>query len=259
MNLIKVKCWYLRNSYFDITQLDKDSPNLLLVKKSILKNGYRAFFLNDKNEIENSDWYQQFLLGSVPYFYIEGSGLYILSNIDIAESELYFERNNKSISYKPWIFFSWQSDFSSSRNDIKDAIKYCAEEINKLNPINKIEIVESTRPEDGAKDILKAILDNINKSLLSIFDISNVSQVLQNNDKSQKSYPNANVVFELSYALSKKPVDQIIIIKKKRNDIDDNVPFDFRQNRFLIYEEKNVLKKELLSIIKNYFERIKYI
>jgi hypothetical protein len=51
---------------------------------------------------------------------IDGSGLYRLINIDLSDNEMYFEKSNLQIGYKPWIFYSWQGDYNTSRSHIKD-------------------------------------------------------------------------------------------------------------------------------------------
>jgi hypothetical protein len=50
---------------------------------------------------------------------------------------------------------------------------------------------------------VEAIKTNIDRSLMAIFDVTNVSRV-DAADLASKCYPNANVVFELGYALSRK-------------------------------------------------------
>jgi len=107
------KCWYVQTAVYDLDVLAKDAPDLRLLKKSILKLGYRAFFVNDRSEIEDSEWYRDYLLGEKSLFYIEGSGVYRLANIDLTDNELYFEKDNLPTGFKPWIFYSWQSDYKT--------------------------------------------------------------------------------------------------------------------------------------------------
>ena len=199
-------------------------------------------------------------MGIKALFYIDGSGIYKLANIDLTENEFYFEKDNLPVGYKPDIFYSWQSDFNQSRNHIRDGINHVINEINdNRNPKKPLEMVESTRPEDGAEDILIAIKKNIDFSLISIFDITNVASIPQDNENT-KYYPNANVVFELSYALQRKRSDQIIIVKKNRDDFPNNeVPFDFRQNRRLEYGQPAQMRTNLRQIILEQLERIGFI
>lgn len=259
-----IKCWNIDSSVFEIDAIIKDEHDIELIKKSILKNGYRAFFLNDREEVETSSWYRHYLLGDKTKFYIDGSGVYKLANIDLTEKEIYFEKYNLNSGYKPWIFSSWQSDYNPSRSHINQAL---SEVINSINssrkPKRPLELVESIRLEDGAKDIVSAIKQNLDKSLIAVFDITNVAKVVNNNEEEPtpaKHYPNANVVFEVSYALQRKSENQIILVKRKRDDLDnDSVPFDFQQHRHCPYKQVSELKRQLTSIISNTLEKMGFI
>lgn len=268
-----VKCWYMPSVSADPAVLQKAEPTLQLVKKSILKNGYRAFSIQDRAVLEKQDWYPLFMGGSEVCFCIDGSGVYRLVNFDCVDNEFYFERMNVPVGHKPWVFYSWQSDFGTSRNEIKEALKEAIKYVNdNLKPRQPLELVESTRPEDGAKDIVAAIKENIARSLIAFFDITNVAQVkgegkgeaAEKADKAKakaKSYPNANVVFEMSYALHKKQIAQIVLVKKgRKDDLNmDGVPFDFQQNRRLDYAKPDKVKKEVKDILIAYLRSINFV
>jgi hypothetical protein len=264
MKFTLINCWLIQSEVFD-SDIFKDKPfDFQIIKKGILKNGYRAFLVDDKQKIEQSSWYKDFIIANEVRVYIEGSGIYKVVNIDLSDNEIYFERLNVPIGYKPWIFFCWQSDFNPSRSHIKEALKEIIAEINETRKPNQIlELVESTRNEDGASDIPEAILGNIDKSLLFVADITNVALVkkFESEDSSEdKPYPNANVVFEMSYALIKKAKDQIVLIKKPRDDFkNDVVPFDFILKKRLMYDKPAKLKDELKKIIIAFLERKNYI
>jgi Predicted nucleotide-binding protein containing TIR-like domain len=256
-----VKCWRLTTAVCDFDQIATQEPELQLVKKSILKNAYRAFCLNSREKIETSKWYKNFLEGDKILFYLDGSGLYKLANLDLVESEFYFEKHNQPVGYRPWIFFSWQSDYNPSRSQIKEIITETLEEINQnRRPKSSLELVESTRQEDGAEDITKAIKQNLDRCLIAIFDITNVADVATNENNAVKSYPNANVIFELSYALQRKQHNQIIIVKQERKDIaTTDVPFDFRQYRHIAYTTPKQLKSHLKLTIIQTLEKMGYL
>jgi predicted nucleotide-binding protein len=87
-----------------------------------------------------------------------------------------------------------------------------------------------------------------------------VADVAINEDSIVKSYPNANVIFELSYALQRKQQNQIIIVRRKREDIaTTDVPFDFRQYRHIAYTTPKQLKSHLKSTIIQTLEKMGYI
>lgn len=194
---------------------------------------------------------KNYLEGDRGRFYIDGSGLYKIANIDLADSEFYFDRQHQAVGYRPWIFFSWQSDYNPSRSHIKDVLTETIEGINNnRQPKPSFELVESTRPEDGAEDITKAIKQNLDRCLIAVFDITNVADVIANEGGVIKSYPNANVIFELSYALQRKQQNQVIIVRQEREGIATNdVPFDFRQHRHIAYKTPKQLKANLKPII----------
>ena len=252
-----VKCWRVKTAVCDFQQISTQEPELQLIKRSILKNGYRAYCLNDREEIEEKQWYKNYLEGDRGRFYIDGSGLYKIANIDLVDSEFYFDRHNQAVGYRPWIFFSWQSDYNPSRSHIKDALTTIIEQINNnRQPKSNFELVESIRPEDGAEDITKAITKNLDRCLIAVFDITNVADVIGNENEVSKSQPNANVIFELSYALQKKQPNQVIIIRQDRDGIATNdVPFDLRQYRHIAYKTpkqlKNSLNKTIISTLES--------
>lgn len=257
-----VDCWHIETSVFDLEDVSKNDPDLRLIKKSVLKKGYRAHFTNDQKEIEKAEFYKSYLLGINQLFYIKGSGVYILANIDLTDNELYFEKYNLPTGYDPSIFYSWQSDYNPSRSHIKDAIANTIDDINdNHSPTSEIQIIESTRLEDGSDDIVEAIKRNIDRSLLCVFDITNVATVSEKDSNDLvKVYPNANVVFEMSYALQRKRGSQIILVKKKRDDFSiDEVPFDFSRNRHLPYKKPSNLSNALDEIVKKNLRSLRII
>jgi hypothetical protein len=257
MQLTRVKCWFVGDGIYDIAQVTAQSPTLDLLKKSILKSGYRAYCLTDRFTIEQSAWYRLHLISDTTIFYIEGSGLYKLANVDLVENEFYFEKSNLPAGYQPWIFYSWQSDHNPSRGHIRAGIDQAITTLNGRSPKSPLLAVESTRPEDGAGNIVDSIKLNIDRSLMAVFDITNVCKVSAT-DQGSKSYPNANVVFELGYALSRKRADQVLMVKKVRaGDLgNDATPFDFAQNRRIDYDRPAVATAAIAQAIVQYFERI---
>jgi hypothetical protein len=258
-----VKCWYVPEAITDPETARQTEPSFNILKKSILKNGYRGFAIEEREHLESQQWYKPFLLGDEVRFYLDGSGVYRLANCDLTENELYFERLNVPIGYRPWIFYSWQSDHNASRTKIKDALAEAVKHINEnLSPREPLEILESTRPEDGAKNIVNAIKLNIDRSMFVLFDITNVSKVLGDDpDGNAKHYPNANVVFELSYALARKTPDQVLLLKQDRKkDIPkDVIPFDFSQNKRLDFSKPAKLRSDIEAILIDHLRRRNFI
>ncbi|MEO1148538.1 MAG: hypothetical protein AAFY26_23450, partial [Cyanobacteria bacterium J06638_22] len=73
MAIIALKAWYLEE-YEPIRELEKRPHDLRLSKNSLLKSALRADFLDDSDEVKESDWFQRYLDGETVEFYIEGSG-----------------------------------------------------------------------------------------------------------------------------------------------------------------------------------------
>jgi hypothetical protein len=256
-----VKCWYVGGAVTDLAIVKQAPPSFSILKKSILKNGYRGFVIDDREVLESQEWYSAFLLSEEVRFYIDGSGVYRLANCDLIENELYFERLNVPIGFRPWIFYSWQSDHNPSRSKIKDALNAAVNHVNEhLLPKIPLEIVESTREQDGAGNIVDSIKSNIDRCMFAVFDITNVSKVLSD-DANSKHYPNANVVFELSYALVQKKADQVLLLKQKRTkDLpNDAIPFDFEQNKRIDFDAPASLRREVQSILISHLRRRNFI
>ena len=264
-----VKCWYVPQAVTDPEAVKQSPPSFNIVKKSILKNGYRGYAIEEREFVESQEWYKPFLLGDEVRFYLDGSGVYKLANCDLTENELYFERLSVPIGYQPWIFYSWQSDYNSSRSKIRTALTDAVEHINaNLAPRKEIEIVEATRPEDGSNDIVQALKSNIDRCMFAVFDITNVSQVIDNKppadqepEETAKCYTNANVVFEVSYALSQKTPEQVLLLKHNRSkDLSsDETPFDFTHNKRLDFDKPAKLKKDIQDIVIGYLRRHNFI
>lgn len=139
-------------------------------------------------------------------------------------------------------------------------------------PKTTLELIAPSRLEDGASDIVEVIKRNIDKSLINIFDITNVTAVIPRKASEEdgeedgekitaKTYPNANVVFELSYALQRKRKDQVVLVRKKRGDemSSDSVPFDFRQHNHVPYDSPAQLRHKLNDLVTGTLERMNFI
>jgi hypothetical protein len=108
MSIIALKAWYLQE-YEPIRELEKRPHDLRLSKNSLLKSGLRADFLEDSEEVKNSLWFQRYLEGERVEFYIEGSGGYGISNIDLRSHEIYFSKQEVMAHLEPTIFLCYQT------------------------------------------------------------------------------------------------------------------------------------------------------
>jgi len=196
--------------------------------------------------------------------------VYRLANCDLTENERYFERLNVPIGQQPWIFYSWQSDHNPSRSKIGKALRDAVDRINELHaPRRPLEVVEATRDADGSADIVDAIRRNIDLCMFAMFDITNVSAVAgtdsdwkeEGGASASKAHPNANVVFEMSYAMARKSADLVLLLKQNRKDTfgSDEVPFDFAQRRHMVVGAPKKLGEDIESTLLKYLQRRNFV
>lgn len=122
------------------------------------------------------------------------------------------------------IFFSWQSDTSGNRKIIKDAILAECQKQKEKNGYD-IEIDEATRNLPGSPKIEDAILEKIVHADVFICDITPIATC------GQKQMPNSNVLFELGFAFHALGEERVILLAKKGNWNENDMPFDFNHRR----------------------------
>ena len=119
MAIIALKAWYIKQ-YEPIKEVIKKPQNLRLSRNSLLKTGLRVDILDDRSIVEASDWFARYLEGETVEFYIEGSGSYIVSNIDLVSQEIYFTKKEILATLDPIIYYSppkqrWRNNSSHYR------------------------------------------------------------------------------------------------------------------------------------------------
>lgn len=126
MAIIALKAWYLQE-YEPIRELEKRPHDLRLSKNSLLKSALRADFLDDSEEVKKSIWFQRYLEGEAVEFYIEGSGGYAISNIDLISHEIYFTKQEIMAHLEPTIFLCYQTEFSESSDLLREELQVILE------------------------------------------------------------------------------------------------------------------------------------
>ena len=121
MAIIALKAWYLAQ-YEPIKQVIQQPFTLRLSRNSLLKTGLRADFLDDRLEVEGSDWFQLHLSGKTVEFYIQGSGTYVVSNIDLVSQEIYFTKSTSISGLQPTIYYSPQTHHQAANEAITSAL-----------------------------------------------------------------------------------------------------------------------------------------
>ena len=105
MAIIALRGWYIER-YEPLSELRKRPHDIRLSRNSLLKAGLRADFLEEREEIEQAEWFNRYLAGEAVEFYIEGSGSYRIANIDLSSHEIYFTKQEGSAYLDPKIFLS---------------------------------------------------------------------------------------------------------------------------------------------------------
>lgn len=121
------------------------------------------------------------------------------------------------------IFYSWQSDDSSTRNYLKSRLEEAA------SSVGNFEIVTATSNERGAGDIAGAIFEKIDGCDLFLADVS----IINPRSRTRKC-PNPNVMYELGYAIAKKGKDNVVLIANQVTTNTAHLPFDVRNRRMIL-------------------------
>ena len=130
------------------------------------------------------------------------------------------------------IFYSWQNDLDhkTHRYFIEKCIKKALKSVKKEAHII-VDYDRDTKGLNGSPDIMTAIFNKIEKSVLFICDISIV-----NSEANQKKTPNPNVLIELGFAVHKLGWDRTICLFDSNSGKIEELPFDIRQKRVTVFD-----------------------
>ncbi|MEM6868677.1 MAG: hypothetical protein AAF528_09890 [Cyanobacteria bacterium P01_C01_bin.121] len=250
MAIIALKAWYL-SSYEPIRELEKRSHDLRLAKNSLLKSALRADFLEDIEDVKQADWFQQYLEGDQVEFYIEGSGVYAIANIDLISHEIYFAKQDSLSNLDPTIFLSYQTEYSESSDLLRETIEAFIKKFNNKSRL-PLKLLESNRLSQGAVKINSTLMRQLRRSLLYIADGTPIHSI---DGTPPQLVPSPKVCVEMGYALQSKRAEQIILAQMERADMPGQFPFDTPTHNRLIFEKKSELTKELPKLIKERLQR----
>lgn len=251
MAIIALKAWYIEK-YEPLTEVLKRPHDLRLSRNSLLKSGLRADFLDDSKEVEGSDWFRNYLEGLTIEFYIEGSGGYVISNIDLISHEIYFTKKDLLATLEPVIFLSHQQEDSSASECLQEALSEAIEEINKQSRL-VLRIETAFRSSEEPTRMSDSQLRGVRKSLLFIGDITPIIAVRQG-EKVTK-FPNPNVCLEVGYALKVKGAKQILLVQKEHPELEGQSPFDIPEHQQLNFNSGDELNKTLLPMLKTLLQQ----
>ncbi|MBN8564695.1 MAG: hypothetical protein J0L70_29625 [Leptolyngbya sp. UWPOB_LEPTO1] len=250
MAIIALKAWYLEQ-YEPIRELEKRPHDLRLSKNSLLKSGLRADFLEDSDEVKKSSWFQRYLLGEIVEFYIEGSGGYAISNIDLSSHEIYFSKQEVMANLEPEIFFSYQNEFDESSDLIREELISVVESLNRRSRL-PLTLRESHRLSEGAIRLNSSLMRSIRQSLLFIGDATSIAEI---SDTPPLLIPSPKVCIETGYALSSKRTEQVLMVQMERSDMPGYFPFDVPSQNRLTFKDKTQLRKLLPKAIESQLHR----
>lgn len=157
-------------------------------------------------------------------------------------------RSRKTKTLK--IFYSWQATLPNKTNRglIRDCLDKAISEINKgLSIESRVTLDSDTSNTPGSPDIINTILEKIDSSQIFVADVSLVNA----------SQPNANVMFELGYAMKTLGDQNIIMVFNESHGATKDLPFDLGFKRQMIYscssseEDMASVRRSLTSKLKS--------
>jgi hypothetical protein len=251
MAIIALKAWYLEQ-YEPIKTLIKKPHHLRLSRNSLLKTGMRADFLDDRTNVEASDWFARYLEGEMVEFYIEGSGTYLIANIDLVSQEIYFAKQETFAKFEPIIYFSPQTAYPAAAQATIENLNNTLANLNERSRI-PLSLEITPRSEDSPLRLSDNQLKRIRKSLLFIADGTPIATVKQE-DKPQLIL-DSNVCLELGYALEHKDRGQMLLLRMERLDLTGAFPFDVSGYKQLDFSRGNDLAKTLPKMMDILLQR----
>lgn len=250
MAIIALKAWYLQD-YEPIRDLETRPYDLRLAKNSLLKSALRADFLDDVDQVRESDWFKRYLEGDAVEFYVEGSGTYAIANIDLISHEIYFAKADSLANLDPTIFLCYQEEYPNSSELLRAALEPYIEKINRRARL-PIELVESHRLSNGPVRLNSNLMRHIRRSLIFIADATPIVEV--DSDR-PVLLPNPAVCVELGYALSTKRPEQLLVVQMERSDLPGQFPFDIAAQHKLEFTSKSALQKSLPKMLDAKLQR----
>ncbi|MDY6781532.1 MAG: hypothetical protein SW833_03090 [Cyanobacteriota bacterium] len=248
MAIIALKAWYLEQ-YEPISQIVERPHDLRLSKNSLLKAGLRADFLDDRAVVETSSWFGRYLEGETIEFYIEGSGGYAISNIDLVSHEIYFTKQDVSAFGDPAIYFSQQTEFPQASETIGEVLEIAVQKLNARSRL-PLTLELAQRPKNAPLRLSSSQLRKIRKSLLFIADGTAIARAQED-----KLLLSPNVCVELGYALENKRSAQILLVREER--LAGQLPFDLVGHQQLSFTTADELQKTLPEVIETLLSRFK--
>lgn len=248
MAIIALKAWYLER-YEPIAQIVERPHDLRLSQNSLLKAGMRADFLDDRAVVETASWFARYLDGETIEFYIEGSGGYAISNIDLVSHEIYFIKQDINAFFEPIIYLSQQTEVSSAAEILQASLQ---EAIASFNPRSRLplKLELAPRPNNAPLRLSASQLRKIRKSLLFIADTTPIATA-----DGDRILPSPNVCVEIGFALQHKRSEQILFVQQEH--LNGKFPFDLSARQQLTFKTAEELQQTLPGTLETLLTRFK--
>lgn len=157
----------------------------------------------------------------------------------------------------PRIFYSWQSTLPGNGNRylIRAGLSKAIEQLNQelsVEERGEATLDSDTANTPGSPDIIRTILAKIDVATIFVADITLVND----------TQPNANVMFELGYAIKALGESNIILLFNEHYGQPRDLPFDLGLKRAMLYrcnpelDDKAAVRRELASKLKAAIEAI---
>lgn len=250
MAIIALKAWYLRE-YEPIRDLEKRPHDLRLSKNSLLKSALRADFLEDSAGVKESEWFQRYLEGEAVEFYIEGSGGYVISNVDLISHEMYFTKQEVMAHLEPTVFLCYQTEYPDSSQLLRDEIQEFIDKLNKRSRL-PITLEESHRLTDSPVRLNSNLMRKIRKCLIFVADGTPILQVA---GSPTQLIPSPKVCVEVGYALQCKRAEQILLAQMERSEMAGQFPFDLPSRSRIQFRNKTELRKTFPQALEEQLQR----
>lgn len=250
MAIIALKAWYLQE-YEPIRDLEQRPHDLRLSKSSLLKSALRADFLEDAAEVKRSPWFQRYLEGETVEFYIEGSGGYVISNVDLISHEMYFTKREVMAHLEPTIFLCYQTEYEASTRALRSVLQKTIDSFNKRSRL-PLSLEESHRLTDSPVRLQSSLMRKIRQSLLFVADGTPIAGI---DGTPPQLIPSPKVCVEVGYALQCKRAEQVILTQMDRPDLPGQFPFDVPSHSRVTFASESELQKTLPSLIQSQLQR----
>lgn len=250
MAIIALRAWYLQE-YEPIQALEKRPHDIRLSKNSLLKSALRADFLDDIQTVKQSPWFQRYLEGETVEFYIEGSGGYAISNIDLISQEIYFTKQEVMAHLEPILFFCYQTEYPQASDSLRSELIDFLETFNRQSRL-PLRLEESHRLSEGPVRLSSTLMRKIRQSLLFIADST---PILRLEGSPPQLIPSPKVCVEVGYGLQCKRSQQILLAQMDRSDLPGQFPFDLPSHQRLSFKDAKDLHQTLPTLLQAQLQR----